>query len=108
MARPPLTPEQQAEAQRLYEVLRRVTDADLRDMAELLAGKADGELFGATEFQVRDAVLRIGAKALEAALDGRKKGATTAPAGPAPAARRPPSSRGARARRSSARSGRYG
>ena len=30
MARPPLTPEQQAEAQRLYEVLRRVTDADLR------------------------------------------------------------------------------
>jgi hypothetical protein len=105
MARPPLTPEQQAEAQRIYEVLRSAADADLRGVAELLAGKADGELFGATEFQVRDAVLRIGAKALEAAFDGRKKGATTAPAGPAPAAGGPPSSRGARPRRSSARSG---
>ena len=100
MLRPSLTPEQQAEAQRLYEVLRRVTDADLHDLAELLAGKADDELFGATEFQVRDAVHRIGAKAIETALDGRKKGGTTAPAGPAPAAARRPSSRGGRARRS--------
>jgi hypothetical protein len=100
MARASLTPEQQAEAQRIYEVLRRVSDADLRDMAELLAGKADGELFGATEFQVRDAVHRIGAKAIETALDGRKKGGTTAPAGPAPAAGGRRSSRGGRARRS--------
>jgi hypothetical protein len=107
MARPPLTPEQQAEAQRLYEVLRRVTDADLRDMAELLAGKAAGELFGAAEFQVRDAVHRIGAKALEAALGGRKKGATTAPAAPAPAARRRPGFKGGGPRRSSAPWGRF-
>jgi hypothetical protein len=99
MARASLTPDRQAEAQRIYEVLRRVTDADLRDMAELLAGKADGELFGATEFQVRDAVHRIGAKALEAALGGRKKGGTTAPAAPAPAAGGRRSSRGGRARR---------
>ena len=99
MARPTLTPQQQAEAQRLYEVLRRVTDADLRDMAELLASKADGELFGATEFQVRDAAHRIGAKAVEAALGGRKKGATTAPAAPAPPAGGPRSSSGGRARR---------
>ncbi len=98
MARPSLTPEQQAEAQRIYEILRRVTDADLRDLAELLAGKADGELFGATEFQVRDAVHRIGARALETALEGRKKGGTTAPAGPAPAAGGRPSSSGGRAR----------
>jgi hypothetical protein len=98
MARPTLTPQQQAEAQRIYEVLRRATDADLRDMAELLASKADGEIFGATEFQVRDAVHRVGARAIEAALDGRKKGATTAPAAPAPAAARRPSSRGGKAR----------
>jgi hypothetical protein len=100
MARPSLTPEQQAEAQRIYDVLRRATDADLRDVAELLAGKADGELFGATESQVRDAVHRIGAKAIETALQGREKGATTAPAAPAPAATRPPGSSGGRARRS--------
>ena len=103
-----LPPEQQPEARRLLAALQQAATADLEELACLLAGKADADLLGATEFQVRDAVLRIGAKALEAALDGRKKGATTAPAGPAPAARRPPSSRGARARRSSARSGRYG
>jgi hypothetical protein len=99
MARPTLTPEQQAEAQRIYEVLRGAADADLRELAELLAGKADGELFGATEFQVRDAVHRIGAKALEAALGGRKKGATTAPAAPAPAAAGPQSSKGGKGKR---------
>ena len=92
MARPSLTPQQQAEARRIYEALRTAADADLRELAELLAGKADAELFGATEFQVRDAVHRLGAKALAAALEGRKKGATTAPAAPAPAAARPPSS----------------
>ncbi len=100
MARPTLTPQQQAEARRIYEVLRGAADADLRDMAELLASKADGEIFGATEFQVRDAAHRIGARAIEAALGGRKKGATTAPAAPAPAAARRPSSRGGKAKRS--------
>ena len=39
MSRPTLTPEQQAEAQRIYQLRRRATDDDLRDMAELLAGK---------------------------------------------------------------------
>ena len=43
-------------------------------LARLLAAKADGELLGATEFQVRERVLRPGARALEAALEGRKKG----------------------------------
>jgi hypothetical protein len=100
MARPSLTPEQQAEAHRIYEVLRQNTDADLRQMAELLASKADGELLGATEFQVRDAVHRIGAQALEAALSGRKKGGTTGPAGPVLAAARRRSSSGGRGRRS--------
>mgnify|MGYP003405666832 CR=1 FL=1 len=50
------------------------TDADLRALAELLAAKADGELLGTTEFEVRDRVHRIGATAIESALAGRKKG----------------------------------
>jgi hypothetical protein len=79
-----LTPAQRAEAQRLYEALRAATDADLRALAELLASKADGEVFGPTEFEVRDRVHRIGAKAVELTLAGRKKGGTS---GPAPAAR---------------------
>jgi hypothetical protein len=70
------TPEQQAEADRLYDALRRAADADLRELAELLATKPDAQLLGATEFEVRDKVHRLGAKALQAALDGRKKGGT--------------------------------
>ena len=100
LARPSRTPEQPAEAQRIHEVLRRVTDAGLRDLAGLPAGKADGELFGATECRVRDAVHRVGAKARETAPEGRKKGGTTAPAAPAPAAGGRPSSNGGGARRS--------
>jgi hypothetical protein len=95
-----LTPDQQAEADRIYQVLRHSSDADLRQMAQLLASKADGELLGATELQIRDAVHRIGAKALETALQGRKKGGTTAPAAAAPPATRRRSSKGGRPRRS--------
>ena len=94
-----LTIDQEAEARRIYDALKHSTDADLRALSRLLASKADGELFGATEFAVRDAVHRLGAKAIETALQGRKKGGTRAPAAPAPTATRPPSSRGGRPRR---------
>jgi hypothetical protein len=87
-----LTPDQEAEAQRIYQALRQAADADLLALARLLAAKPDSQLLGATEFQVRDAVHQIGAKALQTALSGRKKGATTAPAAPAPPAGRRPSS----------------
>lgn len=95
-----LTAEREAEARRIYDALKHSADADLMALARLLASKADGEIFGATEFQVRDAVHRIGAKAIETALLGRKKGGTTAPAAPAPAAARPPSSKGGGGKRS--------
>jgi hypothetical protein len=95
MARLPLTPDQQAEADRIHAALTAAAAADLRDLADLLASKADGDLLGPTEFQVRDLVHRIGAKALETALAERKKGGTTAPPVAArPAARRPSSSAG--------------
>jgi hypothetical protein len=92
MRRIALTPDQQAEADRLHAALTAAAADDLRGLAELLAAKADGDLLGQTEFEVRDAVHKIGAKALEAALAGRKKGGTTGPAAPAPAAPRRPSS----------------
>jgi hypothetical protein len=52
----PLTPEQQAEAERIYQILRERTDDDLRQLAQLLASKPDHQLLGATEFEVRDRV----------------------------------------------------
>jgi hypothetical protein len=71
-----LTPQQQAEAQRLFEALQQPFLDEARRLAELLASKPDAQLLGKTEFEVRDAVHRLGAQALQAALDGRKKGGT--------------------------------
>ena len=78
-----LTPEQQAEADRIFEHLRGAVESDLRALAELLASKDTGELFGRAEYEVRDRVHAIGAKAIAGALAGRKKGATGAAASPA-------------------------
>jgi hypothetical protein len=75
-----LTPEQQAEAQRIEGILMESVRDDVRALAELLASKPDHQLLGKTEYEVRDRVHRIGAKAIEAALNGRKKGGTRGPA----------------------------
>jgi hypothetical protein len=77
---PPLSAEQEAEAQRIFQVLKRTTDDELLALTRLLASKSDRELLGPTEFEVRDRVHHIGAKAIETALQGRKKGGTRAPA----------------------------
>jgi hypothetical protein len=77
---PSLTPEQDAEAERLFQTLRPVLEAELRQLTRLLASKPDDKLLGKTEFEVRDRVHRIGAKAIETALNERKKGGIGGPA----------------------------
>jgi hypothetical protein len=77
-----LTPDQEAEALRIFERLKDAADAELMAVARLLASKETSELFGRTEFEVRDRVHAIGARALESALAGRKKGGTRAAASP--------------------------
>ncbi len=72
----PLTPEQEAEAQRLAEAIALKTKGELLQLTRLLVSKQDHELFGETEFQVRDLVHQIGARALETAVNERKKGGT--------------------------------
>ncbi len=89
---PTLTPEQKAESDRIFAALQQTAVDDLRALADLLATTDDANTFGATEYTVRDIVHRIAAKALEGALEGRKKGGTTAPPTPAPTAGSPPSS----------------
>jgi hypothetical protein len=100
MTRTDLTPDQQADADRIHAALLSAAAADLRELAVLLATRDDRTTFGATEFAVRDIVHRVGAKALEAALAGRKKGGTTGAAGPAPGAPGRPSSSAGRPGRS--------
>ena len=80
MDAPILTPEQAAEAERLFQVLRPAVEDELRRLTHLLASKPDDKLLGKTEFEVRDQVHTIGAKAIETALNERKKGATKGPA----------------------------
>ena len=79
MSRRPLTPEQQDEAQRIERILMESVRDDIRSIAELMVSKPDRQLLGQTEFEVRDLVHKIGAKAIETALDERKKGGTKGP-----------------------------
>jgi hypothetical protein len=76
MAAIPLTAEQEVEAQRLRQLLLQAFAAEADHLARLLASKSDAQLLGRTEFEVRDAVHRLGAKAIETALQERKKRAT--------------------------------
>jgi hypothetical protein len=75
-----LSAEQEAEAQRLFQILKGTSDDDLLALARLLASKKDRDVLGQTEFEVRDRVHPIGAKAIQTALDERKKGGTKGPA----------------------------
>lgn len=87
-----LTAEQQAEAEALSQRMRELVQEDLLALAQLLVSKPTRELFGDTEFQVRDIVLRIGAKAYQEHL-AQKKTAMSAAASPVPNAGDPPNSR---------------
>jgi hypothetical protein len=69
-----LTATQQADADRIEQRLLELVRVELRELAELLASKPDSQLLGATEYEVRDRVHHLGAKALEIALAGREKG----------------------------------
>jgi hypothetical protein len=72
--RPALTPEQQAESGRIFAALQQAAVDDFWALADLLATTDDSNTFGATEYTVRDIALRIGARALQSAIEGRKKG----------------------------------
>lgn len=74
----PLSPEQLLEAKQLEAKIRLAIDQEVAALARLLVSKNDKELFGQTEFDVRDLVLRIGAKAYEEHLR-EKKTATKVP-----------------------------
>ncbi len=80
MSVPDSTPEQVDLEERIYQGLRQSCDSDLRKMAQLLASKPYQQLLGPTEFEVRDLVHDLGARALQTALNERKKGATEDPA----------------------------
>ena len=64
--------EQECEAQVLADKIRGAIEHEIASLAQLLASKEDHELFGKTEFEVRDLVLKIGAKAYAERLREKK------------------------------------
>ena len=90
MAELQLSPEQEAEAQALFERLKSAFAREALQLARVLASKEDGQVLGRTEFEVRDQVHRLGAQVLEAVLQERKKKATTARRRPVPSVKRRP------------------
>lgn len=88
-----LTPEQELEAARIEDIVRGAATVEIRQICRLLASRQNREFFGRTEFMLRDAVLRIGARALDAALEERKKRGTGDRAGSVPTAAQTPASR---------------
>lgn len=71
-----LTAEQEVEAQRLAGIIGKKAQEEALEMARLLVSKPDGEIFGKTEYEIRDRMHRLGAHAIETALTERKKGGT--------------------------------
>lgn len=88
-----LTAEQEAEAERIADILKAKATVEITYIARLLASKDNRHLLGATEFQIRDAVHRLGAAGIDAALTERKKGGTRDPVASARSAGKTPASR---------------
>jgi hypothetical protein len=94
-----LTAEQEEEAQRIADIVAAGARAEALKIGRLLASRKNSELFGDTEFQVRDAVHRIGTRALETALEERKKRGTAGPVASVPTAAATRRSRATRRKR---------
>jgi len=67
-----LSPEKESEAQALADRIRELADDEILQMARLLVSKPERDIFGDTEFELRDIVLRVGAKAIEEHLREKK------------------------------------
>jgi hypothetical protein len=75
----PLTPQQQSEADHYEELFLQLAQRHARRFGELIASRPDSQLLGATEFDLRAILHRLGAAFLETALNERKKGDTSGP-----------------------------
>jgi hypothetical protein len=73
-----LTEAQEVEAKDLAEAIAQAAGEEFLQIARNLVGSDSASLFGATEFTIRDILLRVGAKAYEEHL-AKKKMATKDP-----------------------------
>lgn len=88
MSRRTLTPQQEKQAQQLADDLRDQASEVFREVSEILSTVPDEQLFGDTEFLVRQKVIKLVADAYTARL-AQKKTATSAAASTVPTASEP-------------------
>ena len=69
----PAEPAQQPLVDEIYEKLRPHAEAAALRIAQLLASKKPSELLGKTEYELRDLVHEIAAKATEAGIESASK-----------------------------------
>ncbi len=74
-----LTEAQEVEAKELAVAIAEAASEEFLQLARTLVGSDNTSLFGATEFTIRDILLRVGAKTYEQHL-AQKKTATRDPA----------------------------
>lgn len=74
-----LTAEQELEAKALEGKIRVAVEREVTSLAQLLVSMGERDLFGKTEFEVRELVLKIGAKAYEERLREKKTATTDRP-----------------------------
>jgi len=79
-----MTPEKSEEVQRVHDVMLKAMEQEIWRMAEFMVTRRDDQLFGETEFTLREKALRMGAQALEATVDDRKKRGTRVAASSVP------------------------
>lgn len=65
--------QQEAKVQAIFERLGPIFEEERLRIAQLLASKEDRQLFGQTEFELRDRVHRLAAQSLEVAASERQK-----------------------------------
>jgi hypothetical protein len=68
-----LDAEQQAESERIFSAIRGAFEEEAQRLAKLMASKQTKDIFGQTEFEVRDRVHALGAHLLEATAAERVK-----------------------------------
>jgi hypothetical protein len=83
-----MAPEELTEVQRIHDVVLKALDKDIWQLAQFMVTRRDDQLFGETEFTLREKALRMGAQALEVTVNDRKKRGIKAAASSAPIAAR--------------------
>ena len=73
VSRPVLSAEQEAEAKLIYERIRGSFDQEAQFLAALIASKPTQQIFGQTEYEIRDRVHALGAEVLSATAEERVK-----------------------------------